>query len=171
MTHDRPIAILRPSDLPPADAPIPMDQELKTKADERFEKALERSGARDPRDYYREQLRELKDRDPDAYRRCVRYYEEDLLPGVAEGDADPLAAWEELGLLIAEETAEGRTVEIDRTGRAHDHDIPSDQDRLVLHLPHDPKEKALLVALPPEPSAAQRATYDLLVRGKQTLDR
>lgn len=147
-----------------------MDEELKQKADERFELALEESGARDPRDHYRQQLRELKASDPEAYEEGVRHYEEELLPDVASGDADPVAAWERFGLRIAELTAEGRTVEIDRTGRSHAYDPPSEQERMVLHLPHDQKEKALLVSLPPEPSTAQRATYDLMVRGKQTLN-
>lgn len=146
-----------------------MDEELKEKADERFERALDESGARDPRDYYRRQLRELKARNPEAYREGVRHFEEELLPKVASGDAEPLAAWERFGLRIAELTAEGRAVEIDRTGRSHAYDPPADRERMVLHLPHDKKEKALLVSLPPDPSTAQKAAYDLMVRGKQTL--
>ena len=38
---------------------------------------------------------------------------------------------------------------------------------LILHLPE--KGRALLVALPPSLSSAQRATYDVLVAGKQKL--
>lgn len=146
-----------------------MDEELKQQADARFEEALEESGARDPRDFYRQQLRELKGRDPDAFERGVRHYQEDLIPAVAGGEVDPLEAWERFGLLIAELTAEGRTVAVDRSGRSHAYEPSPDPERMVLHLPDDRKEKALLVSLPAEPSSAQRATYDLLVRGKQTL--
>lgn len=146
-----------------------MDEETRARADQRFQEALEETGARDPRDFYRERLRELKGRDPDAYDEGVRHFEEVLIPEVASGEADPLAAWERFGLRLAELTAEGRTVEIDATGRSHGYEPPAASDRMVLHLPHDRKEKALLVSLPAEPSRAQRATYDLLVRGKQTL--
>lgn len=146
-----------------------MDDDLQAKANRRFEDALERTGARDPRDFYRDRLRELKSRDPDAYREAVRHYEEELIPSIASGEADPLEAWQEYGARIAEFTASGRAVEVDARGRSHPFEPPTAPDRMVLHLPDDRKERALLVSLPPEPSRAQKATYDLLVQGKQTL--
>ncbi|MDX1568830.1 MAG: hypothetical protein R3223_13575, partial [Longimicrobiales bacterium] len=73
------------------------------------------------------------------------------------------------GRRLAEWTAEGRTMEIDDTGLAHPHDPSTHRDRLVVHLPDDTGEKAILVSLPSEVTSAQRATYDLLVAGKQTL--
>lgn len=164
----------RPAILPSVAHPFPrspdsMDEELKQRADARFEEALEASGARDPRDFYREQLRDLKTRDEEAYEEGVRHFREELIPAVASGEADPLEAWERFGLRLAELTAPGRTVAIDRTGVSHAYEAPSAEERMVLHLPHDRKEKAILVSLPAELSRAQRATYDLLVRGKQTL--
>jgi len=60
----------------------------------------------------------------------------------------------------------GRTVSIDETGRAHPYEAPMD-GRLVLHLPDDPKVRAILVGLPTDLSSAQRVTYDALVLGKQ----
>lgn len=146
-----------------------MDEERQAKAEERFEDALEESGARDPRDYYRERLRELKGEDPEAYERAVAHYADELIPSIAAGGADPLAAWQEYGRLIAELTAQGTTVEVDPSGRSHSYDPPAPTDRLVLHLPDEKRRRALLVSLPAEPSDAQRATYDLLVRGKQKL--
>lgn len=146
-----------------------MDEAMKETADRRFRTALEESGARDPRDYYRERLRELKAEDPDGYERAVARYEEELIPSIAEGGADPMEAWRAYGRLIAELTARGRTVEVDPSGRSHAYDPPVAPDRLVLHLPDEKKRRALLVSLPAEPSDAQRATYDLLVRGKQKL--
>ena len=145
-----------------------MDQDLQQKADERFERALEEAGARDPREYYRDRLRELKRSSPDAYERAVEHYRETLVPSIASGEADPLTAWRDYGLRLAELTAEGRTVAVDGTGRAHPYSEDAPADRLVLHVP-DSGTRALLVALPPEPTAAQRATYRLLVRGKQRL--
>lgn len=146
-----------------------MDDDLQEKAKRRFEETLERTGARDPRDYYRDRLRELKSRDPEAYEDAVRHYREELIPSIADGEVDPLEAWRGYGRRIAELTAPGRTVEIDARGRSHPFDPPTSPDRVVLHLPDDRKERALLVSLPPEPTRAQKATYDLLVEGRQTL--
>lgn len=146
-----------------------MDHDLKRRAGERLEKAIEEEGVRDPRGYYRDRLRELRSADPDAYDEAVHHYEEVLIPAVAGDEVDPLEAWEEFGRRIAKLTADGRTVEIDASGRSHPHEPPAARTRLVLHLPEVRKRGALLVSLPPEPSPAQRAAYDLLVEGRRTL--
>lgn len=149
-----------------------MDAEMKEKADARFEEALNEVGARDPRDFYRDLLRELKARDSEAYERAVTHFREDLIPGIASGDLEPLTAWRDYGRKLAEWIVEGRTVEIDETGRSVPHDPSAGEawtDTMVLHLPAGGKEKAILVSLPSEPTGAQKATYDLLVAGKQTL--
>lgn len=146
-----------------------MNQELKAKADARLEAALEEAGARDPRDYYRGLLRELKTRDADTYEEAVKHFQDDLIPGIASDDLDPLEAWQEYGCMLAKWIAEGRTVEIDDTGLSYPHHPPTRADRLVLHLPDDTGEKAILVSLPGAVTSAQRATHDLLVAGKQTL--
>jgi hypothetical protein len=146
-----------------------VDTEIQKKADQRFREALERSGARDPREYYRERLRTLKADDPDAYRRAVAYYTDTLIPSVAAGEDDALHAWREYGRFIAQLTAPGRTVEVDASGRAHPYDPPTTADRMVLHIPEGRVTRALLVGLPAQPSSAQMATYDLLVAGKQRL--
>lgn len=146
-----------------------MDTDLDAAAEERFEQALQERNARDPREYYRERLRELREADPGAYEEAVGYYRETLIPSIASGEADPLDAWREYGRRLAELTAPGRTVEIDATGRSEPYGSGAPGDRLVLHLPEDSGRKALLVSLPPDPSEAQRATYRLLVAGRQTL--
>ncbi len=146
-----------------------MDKDLQTSADLKFAEALEAAGARDPREYYRERLRALRDTDADAYERAVRYYRETLIPVVASGDGDPLAHWREYGRFIAELTAPGRTVEVDASGRSHPYDPPTAPDRMVLHVPEARNQRALLVGLPGKPSSAQMATYELLVLGKQKL--
>lgn len=138
------------------------------RAEARFQEALEASGARDPREYYRERLKELKSANPAGYESVVGYYGSTLIPTVASDDSDPLAAWLEYGRVIAETTAPGRAYEIDTSGRRSPYSPPTPHDRLVLHLP-DSGTRALLVGLPIELSDAQRSTFDLLVQGKLKL--
>ncbi|TFH64457.1 MAG: hypothetical protein E4G90_08045 [Gemmatimonadales bacterium] len=146
-----------------------MDEGLKKEADRRFEAALESTGARDPRDFYRKALRELREVNPGGYDRAVSHFQDVLVPSIATGEADPLWAWREYGLLIAEVTTVGRTVAIDETGRSQPFHSDAPLDRLVLHLPNAKGGRAILVSLPPNPSSAQRAAYDLLVVGKHRL--
>jgi len=145
-----------------------MSDDLTAAADAALEAALAEAGARDPREFYRERLRELKRESPGEYESAVSYYRDTLIPGVADGSADPLDAWMEYGRRLAVALAPGRTVSIDATGLAHTYEAPK-RDRLVLHLPKENGARALLVGLPPELSAAQRATYRVLVEGRQRL--
>lgn len=130
---------------------------------------LRETGARDPREFYRERLRELKERDPRAYSEAVRYYEDTLIPSIAAGGMAPLAAWTEYGRRLAELGTPGRTMAIDDTGKASPYVAPAATDALVLHLPKAAGGRAQLVGLPPELSDAQRATYDWLVQGRLKL--
>ena len=148
-----------------------MSDDLTAEADRRLEEALAARGARDPREFYRARLRELKQAHPTGYAEAVAYYKNTLLPAVAGGDAPPLQAWTEYGRRLAEATAPGRTVAVDATGRARPYVSPPAEGDLILHLP-DPSAdgyRALLVGLPAEPTPAQRATFDVLVEGKQKL--
>lgn len=137
-------------------------------ADRILEEALERTGARDPREYYRERLRELKRSNATGYGEAVEYYRNTLIPEVTSGARDPLDAWTRYGRRLAEALAPGRAVEVDTTGRAHPATERPPLDRLVLHMPEDKRSRALLVALPPQLSAAQKATYDVLIGGKRS---
>ena len=143
-----------------------MSESQAAEADRALEEALAASGSRDPREFYRERLRELKRVSTEAYGSAVAYYNETLIPEVAGGKRDPLEAWTEYGRRLAEALAPGRTVGIDETGLAHpwERHLPG---QLVLHLPDEKGARALLVGLPPTLSDAQRATYDVLVAGKQ----
>ena len=134
-------------------------------ADKLHAEALARASARDPRDFYRERMRELKRARPEAYAEAVTYYQETLIPRVASGEHDPLECWTDYGRLLADSLAPGRTIAVDRTGRSAPFEAPAG-DRLILHLPDDGGGKPLLVGLPPELSRAQQATYDVLVAGK-----
>jgi hypothetical protein len=84
--------------------------ELRARADERLTEALAAAGARDPREHYRGQLRELKARSPDAFQRALAYFEDRLLPAVAREDSDPLAEWLEYGRVLATLATPGRTM-------------------------------------------------------------
>lgn len=139
--------------------------DLAAVADRLLGEALARASARDPRDFYRERMRELKRVRPEAYSEAVTYYQETLIPRVASGDHDPLECWTEYGRRLADALAPGKTIAVDRTGRSIPFEAPAG-DRLILHLPDDGGPKALLVGLPPELSTAQQATYDVLVAGK-----
>lgn len=145
-----------------------MSDDLQAEADRRLDAALAASGARDPREFYRDRLRELKQTDREAYEAAVGYYRDTLVPAVA-GGADPLTAWTEYGRRLATLAAPGSTVTVDGSGAAAPYAAPAPADRLILHLPEGRGGRALVVSLPRELSRAQRATYDLLVAGKLTL--
>lgn len=140
------------------------EPDLRSRADARYERALADAGARDPRDFYRKLVRELKERDRDAYHRAVTYYEGTLLPAVVREDSDPLGEWVEYGRVLAALTVPGRTVQVDPSGRARDYARPVPPDALVLHLPEDGAGPALVIGIPPRLSPAQRATNRLLVQ-------
>jgi hypothetical protein len=144
-----------------------MPDDPQAEADRKLDAALATTGARDPRQFYRDRLRDLKQADPAAYEQAVVYYRDTLVPSVARG-ADPLPAWTEYGRQLATLTAAGRTLMIDEHGVAEPYLSPAPLDRLILHVP-DGRGRALVVGLPTELSRAQRATYDLLVSGKLTL--
>ena len=146
-----------------------MNQKIQERADQIFEDALGKTGAKDPREFYRKRLREMKMDNPDAYQEAVAYYENQLVPSIAEARDDPLTAWQQFGCHMAELTVTGTPVEIDATGRRLPYVPPTPADRMVLHVPQGSKGRALVVGLPPELSAAQLATYDLLVGGRQKM--
>ena len=146
-----------------------MTTDLRKKADARFATALAATGARDPRDYYRARLRELRRSNPQGYDDAVAYYQDTLVPSIAEREAEPLAAWREFGLLLARLTAPGRAVAVDPSGRSRPFEPPGETADLVLHLPDASNARALLVGLPPKPSAAQTATHNWLVLGRRAL--
>ena len=145
-----------------------MDESLQTSATALFEEALAAAGTRDPREFYRERLRELKSANPEGYALAVAYFQGELIPSIAAGASEPITAWQAYGIRLAEWTRPGGPVEIDESGRAHAHDPPTAASRLILHLPEG-KGRAIVVGLPSTLTAAQRATFDLLVAGKQKL--
>lgn len=144
-----------------------MADDLRARADARFEQALQAAGARNPRGFFRDQLRDLKVNDADAFRRALRYFDETLIPTVADEASDPIAEWLEYGRLLASLTLPGRAVQIDPAGRARDYARPVPADALVLHLPDNAAKPALVLGIPPKLTPHQRASYDLLVKQSQ----
>ena len=143
------------------------DEDTKSRAETRFPVALEAAGARDPREFFRGWMRELKGRDRRAFDEASRYYEERLIPAVADAGSDPLDEWLDFGRYLAALMVPGRAVRVDAGGRARDYARPVPRDELVLHLPEGTSQPALVLGLPPTLSAPQRATFDLLVRQRQ----
>jgi hypothetical protein len=146
-----------------------MDEATRKEADRRFEEAIEASNARDPRDFYRTALKELKEVNPDGYGKAVGHFQTVLVPGIASGELEPLTAWREYGRFIAEMMGPGRTLAIDETGLATPYTPDCPLDQLVLHLPDGKAWRGIVVSLPPTLSPAQKATFDLLVQGKHRL--
>ncbi len=143
-----------------------MTDDLSTLADRRFAERRAATGARDPREFYRGLLRDLRGADEAAYREMVARYEVQIVGAVGRGEADPLEAWLAFGLeLAAASVGPGRSVVVDATGRATPLEGRPRWDQMVLHLP-DGRGRAVPVGLPPELSDAQRAALDLLVKGK-----
>ena len=147
-----------------------MFEDLTAEADRLLVEALGASGERDPRDYYRDQLKKLKESNPERYDAAIEYYRNNLIPLVASGEEKPIVAWMKYGRFLAESLMSGQTVCIDPCGESHPYEPTTASGQLVLHIPESGKGgRAILVGLPSELSPAQRATYDVLVSGRHKL--
>ena len=152
-------------------------EDLRARADARLEEALAAAAVEDPRAACRDRLKALRAADPAAFARAVDYFENTLVAAVA-GGAEPLGQWLEYARVLAEAGGAGRTVMVDRRGRARPYDGPTALPAagasadpagaaLVLFLPTDTRRGALPLLLPRAPSAAQNASLDLLVRRRR----
>lgn len=147
-----------------------MKNDLQERADTLFDEARASAGmSHDPRDLYRDNLKQLKTSDTEAYDALVEHFQKRLLPSIADKGVDPLIAWREFGLEIAVRTQAGRTVSIGPCGAASEFNPGDPLDRLILHLPAKSNVRAILVGLPPQLSEAQQASYDWLVSGSKKL--
>ncbi|MFQ5679224.1 MAG: hypothetical protein ACE5HP_07165 [Gemmatimonadota bacterium] len=137
-----------------------------SEVDTRYRAALDRRRVADVQPLYRKLLVRLKSADPAAYEAAVARYEKTVPSRIAAAEADPLEAWIEYGMWLAARLSPGRAVAVDAEGRAHEvgreagRALPS--GGLLLHLPDEARAPALLLAMPREPSEAQRATVELL---------
>jgi hypothetical protein len=142
---------------------------MQEEADARLSEALAETGAPDPRPRYRLLLSELKRQNPLAYDEAVTRFRDAVLPSIAEGGTDPLTAWLDYGRHLAESLAPGRTLSLDEHGRSSPLAGQASWKDLILHVPADPRARAILVGEPPTPTRAQRATVELLVNGRVML--
>ena len=157
LTHTTPSGILRA-----------MSTDQRASADQNLTEAAARLQLADPRPAFRERLRVLKEEHPEAFARALRHYDETVLPALAAG-GDAMAAWVRYGETLGGLTAPGRTVTVDRDGRATKFVPPLAPGSLVLHVPDENGLPVLVAAAPLAPSAAQQATLDLLVNRKLAL--
>jgi hypothetical protein len=139
--------------------------ETRQRADQLLDQALAVAALQDPRPAYRDRLKALRAGAPDAFARALEYFERKLVPAVAEG-AEPLGEWVAYGRILLEDEGPGRVVAVDATGRAGPY-RPPPQGELLLFFPEDGRRPILTLLTPREPSPAQRATEDLLVRGRR----
>lgn len=144
------------------------DQETEA-ADHRYEEALAETGARDPREFYRQLLRGLKEQSEERYQEVVARWREEVVAPLARGEGEPLERWLRFGATVAAALHPGRTVVVDESGRAAPYEPPPSWRQLILHLPDEKRVRAVPVGLPPELSVPQQATVDLLVKGKNRL--
>jgi hypothetical protein len=146
-----------------------MDRSSQEEADRRYELRIQETGARDPREFYRDILKNLRETDAEAYQEMVERYQAEVVLPLAEGSRDPLLTWLEFGRALAQRAAPGRLMRVDATGRAEPAPEELSWGDLLLQLPDEPRSRALPVGIPPEPTPAQRATLDLLVTGRVRL--
>lgn len=128
----------------------------------RYREALARHGLQDVQPLYRRLLVRLKSADAGAYEAAVFRYEREVLPGVAEGEGDPLTPWLEYGIWLAGRLQPGQAMAVDGTGRARPVTGEPPLGPLLLHLPEERRVPAIPLAIPEEPSDPQRATLELL---------
>jgi len=139
--------------------------ETRQRADQLLDQALAAAGLEDPRPAYRDRLKALRAGTPDAFTRALEYFEQKLVPAVAEG-AEPLGQWVAYGRILLEDQGPGRVVAVAATGRATPY-RPPPQGELLLFLPEDGRRPIVTLLAPHAPSPAQRATEDLLVHGRR----
>jgi len=144
------------------------DDEQKKRADARLESCLAEAGLADPRDLYRARLRRLRASDEDAFQRALAYYENELVPRVA-GDGDPAEEWLAYGKMLAELGGPGRVVAVDETGRARPTDDGAPPAAVLLFMPDNTSEPAMVLRVPAEPTPAQNATIQLLAERRREL--
>ena len=94
----------------------------------------------------------------------VRRYEEELIPSIADGSANPLDAWISYGGWLCDQLYGGRLVWIDETGRSTPLEATLPHGALALYLPNRDDQPTILLAAPESPSAYQAAARDLLCR-------
>ena len=125
-----------------------------------YREALRSHGLADVQPGYRKLLLSLKSRDPRAYEEAVSRYHADV--EAPEVGTDPVAAWVTWGRWLTQKIEPGTLKSIDENGRARDAEGPAPLGEMLIHLPEDARRRGFVVAMPAEPSDAQRETAALL---------
>lgn len=139
------------------------DSELSERASRLTEEALTSVGMADPRPLYRDLLRTLKATDGEGFVEASERFQSAVLPAIGDG-ADPVSEWLGYGRWLATRSRAGRFVSVDATGRATDAPDAHRPADVLLHIPDQAKQPVYLLASPSQPSRAQQATLELLVR-------
>ncbi|MGH7541509.1 MAG: hypothetical protein ACRELC_10960 [Gemmatimonadota bacterium] len=129
-----------------------------------YARSLEAHGLQDVQPLYRALLKRLKAHDAAAYEAAVARYKERVEPAVEGEDpeADPVEVWLAYGRWMAERLSPGAVHSVAPNGRADPLRGNPPPGSLLLHLPDDRKERAILLAMPADPSGPQKETADLL---------
>jgi len=126
-----------------------------------YAEALAKHGIQDVRPLYRQLLVRLKSQDPAAYEEAVARYRNEVETAV-EAAEDPVALWVGYGAWLAPLLTPGSLRAVDANGLATTTEAPPPLGPMLMHLPDDPKLRGLILAMPAEPSAAQKETAALL---------
>jgi hypothetical protein len=144
-----------------------MDDTAKARAEARTADAIASGPFEDFREAYRDRLRWLKESSPEGFTRALKHYDA-LVESIVAG-THPIEAWLDYGRRLGELSGKGRLMTIDASGRAQEA-AGAAEGELLLHLPDDINIPALPLAIPRSLSDAQRASLDLLVRRKLSLE-
>jgi hypothetical protein len=133
-------------------------------AEERYGAELAKRAVADVRPACRYLLRQLKATAPEAYETGVRRYEDELVPSIADGSANPLDEWISYGGWLCDQLYDGRLVCVDASGRSTPLEGPLPAGAMALYLPGRDDQATILLAAPESLSHHQTATRDLLCR-------
>lgn len=139
-----------------------MSESVRTAAEARLEAAFRAFELEDARPGYRNHLRWLKEAAPEAFERARRHYQDVVAPTIAAGGDDPVTAWVEYGRFLGELSGPGRTLEIAPDGRAHPYEPPARPGALVLFIPDQLDQPALVLSRPVRRTPPQEAALSLL---------
>ncbi len=130
--------------------------------DEAYERALVEHGLADVQPLYRQLLRRLKTEDPAAYEEAVARYRDQVEAAVDTGAGDPVGVWLAYGAWLAPRLAPGALLRIADNGRAEPAPTPPPAGAMLIHLPDDARRRGFVLAMPTDPSPAQKETAALL---------
>ncbi|MDX1393187.1 MAG: hypothetical protein R3195_02305 [Gemmatimonadota bacterium] len=125
-----------------------------------YETALARHGLEDVQPLYRQLLLRLKKSDASAYDEAVERYRSDVEACVGSAE-DPVEVWVAYGAWLAPKVSRGALKRVNREGRADEVEGPV-LGPMLIHVPEDARERAILIAMPSDASPAQRETAALL---------